>query len=325
MKAMVLAAGLGLRMRPLTRLCAKPALPVMNRPLLHWTLSLLARHGVSDVAINLHHRPSTVRRAVGDGSAFGLRVHFSQEREILGSGGGPRRLRDFFADDPFLLVNGDVFFDFDLTRLVARHRASGARATLALRPNPDPAVYGPVVTGPDGRIRSIAGLPRRARGTVSLFAGIHVLDPSLLDRLPLGRSDSVRDLYAPSLVRGERLLGVRVGGVWYDLGTPRLYLAAQTSLLGTGLGGARGSAVHESARVGRGARVVRSVIGPGSRLGAGASVVESVLWDRVEVGAAARVRRSILASNVRVASGEECVERVGVKSGRGQAWSKLAS
>jgi len=322
MKAMVLAAGLGLRMRPLTALCAKAVLPVLNRPLLHWTLSLLARHGVTDVAINLHHRPASVRRAVGDASAFGLHVLLSPEREILGTAGGPRRFRRFFGDEPFLLVNGDVFFDFDLSGLVARHVASGARATLALKPNPDPRVYGPVVTASDGGVRSIAGLPHPARGTVSLFTGVHVLDPSLLDRLPPGFSDSVRDLYAPMLARGERLMGVRVGGAWYDLGNPRLYLEAQASLLASGVGG---SLVDATVSLGRGARVVRSVVGPGSRIGPEASVVDSVLWDGVVVGARGRVRRSILASGVRVAPGSEHLGQVGLRSKRGQVWSTLAS
>jgi len=322
MKAMVLAAGLGLRMRPLTALCAKPALPVLNRPLLHWTLSLLARHGVTDVAINLHHRPASVRRAVGDGSAFGLHVLLSLEREILGTAGGPRRLRQFFGDEPFLLVNGDVFLDFDLTGLVARHVASGARATLALKANPNPRVYGPVVTASNGAVRSIAGLPSPARGTVSLFTGVHVLDPSLLDRLPPGSSDSVRDLYAPMVARGERLMGVRVRGAWYDLGNPRLYLEAQTALLASGVGG---SLVDATVGIGRGARVVRSVVGPGSRIGPEASVVDSVLWDGVVVGARGRVRRSILASGVHVAPGSEHSGQVGLRSKRGQVWSMLAS
>jgi len=298
-KAMVLAAGLGLRMRPLTLLRAKPALPVLNRPLIHWTLEGLARHGVTEVVINLHHRPETVRAAVGTGRAFGLRVRWAFEPRILGTGGGPRAVRRFLGDEPFLLVNGDVLFDFDLARLVARHRAAGARATLALRPNPDPATYGPVVTGPDGRIRSLAGRPRPARGRVSLFAGVHVLDPALLDRLPPGPSDSVRDLYVPLVAEGERLLGVRVRGAWYDLGRPSLYLAAQLRRLSRGR-----SLVAGSARVGAGARVIRSVVGAGARIGAGALVERSVVWDGARVGAGARVRGSIVAAGADVAAGD---------------------
>jgi NDP-sugar pyrophosphorylase family protein len=298
---MVLAAGLGLRMRPLSSLVAKPALPVLNRPLLHWTLELLARHGVTDVIVNTHHLPASVRRAVGDGSRFGLAVSWSHERRLLGTGGGPRRVRAFFAGQPFLLVNGDVVFDFDLTGLVARHRAYGAGATLALKPNPDPRRYGPVVTAPDGRVRSLAGRPRPARGLVSLFTGVHVLEPSLLERLPRGASDSVLHLYAPLVAEGGRLLGVRVRGPWYDLGDPQRYLASQLSMLSSGTARSQPTAlVHPEARVHARARVVRSIVGAGSVVEADALVRDSVLWDRVTVRAGAMVQRSVLSTRARV-------------------------
>lgn len=304
---MVLAAGLGLRMRPLTLLRAKPALPVLGRPLIQWTLELLARHGVTDVVINLHHLPSTVVRAVAEARPFGLSVTYSRERTILGTAGGPRRVRDFFGGDPLLLVNGDVVFDFDLARLVQRHRASGARATLALLPNPDARRYGAVVTDPDGAIRSLAGLPRPARGTASLFTGIHVLDPALLDRLPPGASDSVKDLYAPLVAEGERLLGVRVRGAWHDLGSPAAYLAAHVAMLASGFHDVppRHPLVDPTARVAAGARLTASVVGPGAVVGEGACIARSVLWEGAVVGKRARVRDCILATGARIAAGED--------------------
>lgn len=311
MKAMVLAAGLGERMRPLTLIRAKPVLPVLNRPLIHWTLERLRRAGVTDVAVNLHHLPRSVRSAVGDGHRFGLRVRYSFEREILGTGGGPRKLRRWLGDEPILLVNGDVLFDFDLRDLVRRHRKSGARATLALRPNPDPRRYAPVVTDFGGAIRSLRGLPRPARGTVSLFTGIHVLDPALLDRLQPGPSDSVRDLYAPLVAAGERLQGVRVRGAWYDLGDPSLYLASQIAML-------RGlrALLHPQARVARGARVVRSILGEGAQVEAGARIERSLLWEDVKIGSGARVSGSVLASGVRIAAGERVENQVVTAKGR---------
>ena len=231
MKAMVLAAGLGLRMRPLTLLRAKPVLPVLNRPLLEWTMIRLARAGVKDVVVNLHHLPETVTAVLGSGRRFGLRIRYSRESTILGTGGGPRAVREVFGDEPLLLVNGDVLFDLDLRRLLAVHRASGARATLALRPNPVPYAYSPVVSDRKGRILSIAGRPAAARGAVSMFASVHVLDPALLDRLPEGASDSVLDLYIPLLAEGAHLQGVPSRGAWYDFGRPRLYRDAQLRLL----------------------------------------------------------------------------------------------
>jgi len=304
---MVLAAGLGLRMRPLTLLRAKPALPVLNRPLMQWTLERLARHGVKEVVVNLHHLPETVRAAVGDGSAFGLRVTYSFEERILGRSGGPRQVRDFFGREPFLLVNGDMVFDFDLTRLVARHRAAGVRATLALLRNPDPRTYGPVVTDPKGRVLSLAGKPRRARGMVSLFTGVHVLHPALLDRLAEGESDVLHDLYVPLIAEGEELRGVRVRGAWYDLGAPALYLSAQLRLQARADGGSR---VHPEARVDSRARLVRAIVGAGARVEAGAVVKRSVLWEGALVERDAQVEDSIVTTGAAVAAGEKARGRM---------------
>lgn len=316
---MVLAAGLGTRMRPLTLLRAKPALPVMNRPLLHWTLDLLAKNGVTEVMINLHHLPWTIMEAVGDGSVFGLRVSYSREPRILGTGGGPRKVRAFFGDAPFILVNGDMVFDFDLRGLVRRHEKARARVTLALRPNPDPRRYSAIRTTKAGRVTSLAGLPRPTRGTASLFTGVHVLDPALLDRLPAGPSDTVRDLYAPLVAEGETVLGVRVRGKWFDIGSPSLYLASHRALLAAGFGGATGGVlVHPDAEVQRGARVARSVVGPGCVIAPGARVTGSILWDGVRVGPRSQVRDSILASRTRVGEGEKMVGVVVTPRSRGR-------
>ena len=175
----------------------------------------------------------------------------------------------------------------------------GARATLALRPNPDPEAYSPVVTDRAGRILSIAGRPGPARGTVSMFASVHVMDPSLLDRLPEGVSDSVRDLYLPLLAEGGRLLGVRTRGVWFDLGRPSLYLAAQLRLLPGGR-----ALVDRSARVASSARVRRSVLGAGVRIGGQARIESSVVWEGAAIAQGARVSGAIIVSGASVLEGE---------------------
>ena len=319
MKAMILTAGLGLRMRPLSSLRAKPALPVLGRPLIAWTLERLAQHGFTDVVVNTHHLPTSVLEAARGSRNLGLRVTFCHEPRILGTAGGPRAARRLLGPGPFLLVNGDVFFDFDLRALARRHAESGAAATLALKPNPDPQVYGAVVTAPDGSIRSIAGLPSPARGRVSLFTGVHVVESALLGRLKGGFADSVRDLYAPTIAAGGRVVGVRVRGTWYDLGTPALYLDAQMRLLGRN----RRGIVHETARLDPRARVGHSVIGAGCVVAAGARVSRSVLWERVSVGAGARVEGSVLASGARVPDGARVDGRIGMPGRRGSRWPRL--
>ncbi len=305
MKAMVLAAGLGLRMRPLTLLRAKPALPVLNRPLIHWTLRRLARAGVRDVVVNLHHLPESVVAALGDGRGLGVRVRYSLEPQLLGTGGGPKAARSFFGAEPFLIVNGDTLFDLDLRRLMARHRACGARATLALRENPDPKAYATVVTDRRGRILAIGGHPKRSQGTVSMFAGVHVMEPDLLDRLPEGASDSVRDLYLPLLASGEPVQGVRCAGAWHDLGRPSLYRDAQLRLLPGGR-----CLVGRGVRISSGARLRRSVVGAGARIEAGARVERSVLWDGAVIRRGARVSRAIVTTGASVEAGERAEQVV---------------
>ncbi len=313
---MVLAAGLGTRMRPLTRFVAKPALPVLNRPLIHWTLEALAAAGIRDVAINLHHLPGSVEASVGDGSRFGLRVRYSRERTILGTGGGPRRARRFFGDAPALLVNGDMAFGIDLSKLIEHHRSSGASATLALRPNPAPERYGSVVTARSGRVKALVNRPAPAMGVESMFAGIHVIDPGVLERLPPGPSDTVRDLYPLLIAAGRLVQGVRVRGAWHDLSTPALYLASQRALLRSGALGPRGRRlVDGEASVDRGARLDESIVGSRSRVHRDATLEGSVIWDGVEVGAGARVTGSVLTTGVRVREGERIARKVLIGAG----------
>jgi NDP-sugar pyrophosphorylase family protein len=319
MKAMVLAAGLGLRMRPLTLLRAKPALPVLNRPLLHWTMERLARAGVRDVVVNLHHLPATITSVLGTGRRFGVRVCYSREPVILGTGGGPRAVRGLFGDEPLLVVNGDVLFDFDVRRVVAAHRASGAVATLALRRNPVPYAYSPVVTSRSGRILSIAGRPGPARGRVAMLASVHVMEPRLLERLPEGASDSVRDLYVPLLAAGAHLHGVHTEGAWYDFGRPALYRDAQLRLIP----GRGGVLVDEKARVAATARLRRSVVGARARVGAGARVERSVLWDGAVVEAGATVSGAIVATGGVVRAGEAAREVIVLPAGALEAGGEV--
>jgi NDP-sugar pyrophosphorylase family protein len=302
---MVLAAGLGQRMRPLTLLRAKPALPVLGRPLIAHTLERLARAGVREVVVNLHHLPETVTRALARSRPPGMRIRYAREPEILGTGGGPRAVRAWLGREPILLVNGDVWFDFDLRALVARHRAARAQATLALRRLRPGERYSPVVTGGDGRILSIAGRPRPARGSVSMFTGVHVLDPALLERLPEGFSDSVAALYVPLIAERGAVFGVRPKGAWYDLGRPALYRDAQLRVLqrlgarrsaaaGAHAGTVRASVLAEDARVEPQARVERSILWEGARVEAGARVAGSVLTSRAVVRAGERARNVIV-------------------------------
>ena len=301
MKAVILAAGLGTRMRPLSNKIAKPALPVLNEPLIVRTLRILKRAGVGDVMINLHHRPDTIRAAIPPGN-LGLKIRYSRETSILGTGGALRKIRAWLGREPFLIVNGDVIFDFDLEALLATHRKTNALATLALKPNSDTKIYPPVITDRAGRILSIRGLPRGHRGTTSLFASVHVVDPVILQRLPAGASDAVRDLYIPLLREGAHLQGVRQAGVWHDLGSPSGYLKAQTRMLAE-RSSKRSVAIDASVRLGKGARVDRSAIGPGCVVEPSARIEGCVIWDGVLVPTGTSLKNCIVMSGTHLVKG----------------------
>jgi len=307
---MILAAGLGTRMQPLTGLCAKPALPVLNQPLLHWTLEALRRAGVRDVLINTHHRPASIRGALA-GRGRGMRVSYSHERRLLGSLGGLVKARGFFGREPILIVNGDMVFDFDLLRMIERHRSTRAVATVSLQPFPRQGSYRAIVTDSRGRLLSFGGHPRPARGRAWHFTGVQLLDPALLDGLPAVYSESPRDLYGPLIAAGARIFGVHLEGAWYDLSSPPLYLSSQMQLLQQGFGNTRdGVCVAATARIGRGARIRNAVIGDGSRIGRDAVVQDSILWKGARVGEGARVEASLLASGAVVRKGERVRGRI---------------
>jgi NDP-sugar pyrophosphorylase family protein len=230
MKAMVLAAGLGTRLRPLTKTTPKALLPVAGRPVLEWNLLLLKWHGITEVIINLHHLGEQIVSALGDGARFGLRLAYSHEPTLQGTGGGIKQAAPFLKDGPFLVLNGDTLSDCDLTALIATHRASGALATLALREDPEAATWGPVTLDAHGRILQINGNPPlaepRAALAACMFAGIHVMEQTVLNAIPAGPG-SIIDVYGSLLRQGRPLHGYRMSGYWSDIGNPESYAQAQ--------------------------------------------------------------------------------------------------
>ena len=163
MKAMILAAGYGTRLRPLTLSLPKPLLLVGGRPLLVWNLMLLKQHGITEALINLHYRGDQIVEALGDGSRYGMRLAYSHEPVILGTGGGIQQAQSYFENRPFLVLNGDTISDCDLTALLETHRATQALATLAIREDPRAVDWGAVMVDADSRIVQIKGEPAVAQ------------------------------------------------------------------------------------------------------------------------------------------------------------------
>lgn len=306
LRALVLAAGYGERLRPLTDDLPKPLLPVLGRPAIARTLDALAAAGCEAAAVNLHHLGAVVRTALGESHA-GMALVYSEERpRILGTLGALGPLRRFLgAADLVVVVNGDTLCEWPFERLFKFHQRGGSPATLLLTSRPDPGEYGGGV-GVDRRGRVIdfgregRRLPGAAAGRVArrrVFAGAHLLDPVLLGRVPEGPADVIRDLYEPLLEAGEPIRTVTTARRWHDLGTPGRYLAA----------------VLEWARAERPRDFTPGRPGwvaAGARIEAGARVEGSVLERGAVVETGARVRRCLVLPEARVARGTALDEAI---------------
>ena len=225
---MILAAGLGTRLRPLTDRAPKPLLPIAGRPLLHYTLAWIASAGIRQVMINLHHMGEMIRDAIGDGHGLGLEVSYSEEPDILGTGGGLKRVERFFADGPFLVVNADILTTVDPRAVIAAHAARRGLATLVVREDPEVATYGAIGLDPEGRIRRFLGRGAWTGPALQdvMFTGIHVVDPRVLRDVPAGVFSPITDAYIAQVERGDPLFGYRTNAFWIDIGTPERYAAA---------------------------------------------------------------------------------------------------
>lgn len=231
MRAMILAAGLGTRLRPLTETTPKPLLPVAGVPLVVWNLLLLRRHGVTEVLINLHHLGHLIEQALGDGARYGLRLTYSREPAILGTGGGIKQAEPFFEGRPFLVLNGDTLLELDLGALMDAHRDRAALATMVLREDPDAERWGPVTVDRAQRVMAINGRGLGLAGIgptqTLMFAGVHVMHPRLLREVPVGQESSIIDAYVRAIGEGSVIAGYCMNGYWSDIGTPERYAQAQ--------------------------------------------------------------------------------------------------
>lgn len=232
MKAMILAAGLGTRLRPLTNTIPKPLLPVAEMPLIIWNLLLLRAYGIRDVIINLHYLGNMIEEAIGDGSRWDMQVRYSHEPTLLGTGGGLKTAEWFFEQHPFLVINGDTLIELDVKALVEFHRTHGGVATLVLRDDPQSAQWGAVESDAQNRIFRINGRGRSQAELTGplvqrMFAGVHILHPSILHDAPADRPFSIIDTYTNELARGSSIFGFLHAAYWSDIGTVARYAQAQ--------------------------------------------------------------------------------------------------
>jgi mannose-1-phosphate guanylyltransferase len=298
---LVLTAGVGTRLDPITRLVAKPAVPLGGATLIERVLRWLEREGVRDVVLNLHHRPETIAAIVGDGAHLGLRVRYSWEQpRILGSAGGPRHALPLLAGTPLFVINGDTLCETPLAPMIAAHRASGAAVTMALVPNPAPDHYNGVALDVDDRVRGFVPKGPAARGTWH-FIGIQVAERALFAPLADGvAAETVAGLYRDLVAKDAGLVrGWRVSEPWIDVGTPRDYLEAALAL-----SPGAASSVAAGASVAASARLTSSLVWPGATVLDDAVLDGCIVAGEVTVPRGYRARDSVLVPAAVARSGD---------------------
>ncbi|HET6963384.1 MAG TPA: NDP-sugar synthase [Acidimicrobiales bacterium] len=313
MKAVVLVGGEGTRLRPLTLTKPKQMLPVGGRPMIERVLEWLAGHGVDEAVLSLGYRPDAFLEAYPEGEACGIRLRYAVEESPLDTAGAIRfAATEDGVDATFVVVNGDVLTDIDVTALVAFHRDRRAEATIALTPVEDPSAFGVVPTDEDGRVLAFIEKPPAGQAPTNLInAGTYVLEPSVLERIPGGRRVSIERETFPALVAEGRLYALGSASRWLDAGTPATYLAANLAYAPSGPAAdhVACSIVGEDVTIRSGAVVERSVLMDGAVIGAGAVVQDSIVGAGASVGDGARIRNlSVLGDGYVVEAGAELTE-----------------
>ena len=315
MQAVILVGGQGTRLRPLTSTVPKPVVALVDRPMMVYMLEWLRGHGIDDVIMSCGFKATKVRDVLGDGSQLGISLRFLEEPDPRGTAGALKYAEDLL-DSRFLMLNGDVLTDIDLTAQIAQHERTGATGTLALVPVLDPSSYGLVSVADDGAVERF--LEKPAADTVLdtnlISAGAYVLERSVLDLIAPDKNVSIEREVWPALVDHGLYGYVDDDAYWIDVGTPERYLQATFDILEgnvrTCVAAKLGDsylAVEPSAQV-EGRAIPPAVVGAGARIADGAHVGSlAVLGDDVSVGAGSVVERAVVLEGAQI--GEGCVLR----------------
>jgi NDP-sugar pyrophosphorylase family protein len=284
MKAMILAAGFGTRLFPLTIDRTKPAIPFLGKPLVGYVAEYVAKFGFKDIVVNLHHQPESVKSALGNGDEFGVKIHYTLESpDILGTSGALDNARDLLSDGTFLIVNGKIITDIDIGKAVETHKKSGAIATMILKENANFEKFTEVIVQ-NGEVKGFASgfpipNPKSQIQNPLMFTGIHILEPRVFDYIPRGiYSDIVPTFYNPAIAAGEKIAAHVCDGTWFELSTIPRYLDISLAMM-----------KDNSLCKGNNCMIADS-----------ATVTDSILWDNVIVESGAVVNRTIVADNVTI-------------------------
>ncbi|HRW12187.1 MAG TPA: NDP-sugar synthase [Syntrophomonas sp.] len=316
MKAMIMAAGVGSRLMPMTADIPKPMIPVANRPLMENTLQLLSQHGIKEVIANLHYHGDMIRDYFHDGKAWGINLLYSPEEKLLGTAGGVKKC-DWFLDETFLVISGDALTDIDLGRLLEEHQRCGALATIALKPVDEVEQFGVVVTDDVGRIVQFQEKPRSEEAlSRTANTGIYIFEPEIFTMIPAGEFYDFGKQLFPWLVQSKApFYGIPIGEYWCDVGDIKTYRQANADILCgrvkvPWVGQLRYDDRLNAVLMGEGASLGADVtikgqvvIGAGCQIGAGTIIEDSVLWNDTVVGENAIIKESVVGSVCHIGKG----------------------
>jgi len=340
MKAVIMAGGFGTRLRPLTCNIPKPMAPMVNRPMMHHIVHLISRLGIREVLSLLYYQPEAIASYFGNGSAFGIDMHYVQSEADFGTAGSVRNAYEFL-DERFIIISGDVLTDFELEKAIAWHEAKGAKATIVLTRVPDPLSFGVVMTNDEGKITRFLEKPQWGEVfSDTINTGIYILEPEVLDLIPYKKEfDFSKDLYPHMLAEDLGLFGYIADGYWRDIGNLTEYqhahldalrgkvriempgMARENVFVGEGtliaddveFGGR--VVLGNNVTIGHGARLVDTVVGDGCRIESGAVVANSVIWSRSHVGRNAHASDDVICNDVKIGNDVVINENVFIADG----------
>lgn len=306
MKAMIMAAGIGTRLRPLTNVMPKPMIPVVNRPVMEYGVMLLRQHGVTDIIANTHYCPERITGYFGDGGKWAVSMNFSYEEELKGTAGGVRN-NAWFLDETFAVVSGDALTDINLSEMLAFHKASGALVTLALKQVEEVSQYGVTIFNEEKRITGFQEKPAEEEALSNLAnTGIYIFEPEIFNFIPEGFYDFGKDLFPRLVEEKERIYGYVTESYWSDVGSHRVYVKSNRDVLSGGLAGLEYDFCRTGKNFIKGKNILMddlTVIGDNVTVGDDTSLRAAIVLDGAVIGRGCVIDGAVVGEGARVPDG----------------------
>lgn len=328
MKAMIMAAGVGSRLMPMTLEIPKPMIPMANRPLMENTVELIGKYGFSEVIANLHYHGNVIRNYFAEGEAWGIDMHYSPEPELMGTAGGVKKCA-WFLDETFIVISGDALTDINLAELLQEHRRKGALATIALKPVDEVEQFGVVVTDEHGKIERFQEKPRPQEAlSKTANTGIYVFEPEIFKYIPAAEFYDFGKQVFPQLVKMKApFYGHAIDDYWCDVGNINTYRQANADILSgkvavnyngqlTEKENQGGLLLGEGVTLGQNVSFKgQVVIGPGCQIEDNVSLENSVIWNDTIVGRNTVIKEAVLGSVCRIGPGSHLSSGAVIASG----------